>query len=329
MTENDHSRSAHRIVSLGGGHGLFQTLLAARRTDPETITAVVTVADDGGSSGRLRREMGIIPPGDLRMALAALAADDEDGRLWAQTLQHRFGGNGALAGHALGNLLIAGLGEILEDEQAALDWIAALTRSCGRVVPVCSQPLEIEADVTGLDNDPRIMRPVRGQVAVATTPGSVRRVRVIPENPPVNDEALAAIREADLITLGPGSWFTSVIPHLLVPDIVEAINDSEALRVVVLNLSAEPGETQGFSSERHIHMLTQHAPGLRVDRILVDSSLISSRAERGYLQRAAVALGATVVFYDLAGTDDNGQPVVRHEPQKLADAFHGIMDTNG
>lgn len=313
------------ITSLGGGHGLYQTLVAARLSEPSSITAVVTVADDGGSSGRLRREMEIIPPGDLRMALAALARDDADGQLWAQTLQHRFGGTGALAGHAVGNLLIAGLATVLGSDQAALDKVAELTRSHGRVVPVCNQPLDIEAEVAGLDDDPRVIRPVRGQVAVATTPGTVRRVRLIPDQPEPSPVAVEAIRNATLVTLGPGSWFSSVIPHLLVPGIVEALNDTAALKVVVLNLSAELGETHGFSSERHIHMLSQHAPMLRIDRVLVDSEAIPTGAERAYLARAAAVLGAEVVFEDLGTVDTDGRRLNIHDPVKLSRAFASLF----
>ena len=181
------------ITSLGGGHGLFATLRAVRRIADE-VTAVVTVADDGGSSGRLRRELGRIPPGDLRMALAALSADDERGRLWEDVLQHRFGGTGALAGHAVGNLIIAGLTSVLDDEVRALDEIGSLLGICGRVLPMSPRPLDIEAEVVGLEDDARVVRPVRGQVAVATTPGQVRRIRLIPDNPPATPDAPQAAR---------------------------------------------------------------------------------------------------------------------------------------
>jgi len=312
------------ITSLGGGHGLFQTLVAARLSEPDSITAVVTVADDGGSSGRLRREMDIIPPGDLRMALAALASDDADAHLWTRTLQHRFGGTGALAGHAVGNILIAGLAEVLGSEQAALDKVGELTRSHGRVLPVCNQPLEIEAEVAGLDEDPRVIRPVRGQVAVATTPGTVRRVRLIPEHPEPSPLAVEAIRNASLVTLGPGSWFSSVIPHLLVPGIVDALNQTSALKAVLLNLSAEPGETQGFSSERHLHMLSQHAPSLTIDRILVDVHTIPTASERAYLDRAACTLGASVELVDVRLEDAEGRMTNRHDPAKLCATLRQI-----
>ena len=254
-----------RIVALGGGHGLYATLSAARRLTPH-VTAVVTVADDGGSSGRLRSELDVVPPGDLRMALAALASDSPHGRLWATILQHRFGGSGALAGHPIGNLLMAGLNEVLADPVAALDELGRILGVKGRVLPMCPIALQIEADVAGLESDPRMSRVIRGQVAIATTPGKVRRVRLLPTDPPATRQAVDAIMSADLVVLGPGSWFTSVIPHVLVPELVAALQATTARRALVLNLVAEPGETAGFSVERHIHVLSQHAPGFTVTR---------------------------------------------------------------
>ncbi|WP_280401531.1 gluconeogenesis factor YvcK family protein, partial [Nocardia carnea] len=180
MNGADSDPASHRgpaVVALGGGHGLYATLSAVRRLT-RRISAVVTVADDGGSSGRLRRELGVPPPGDLRMALAALAAD-ADGVL-TRTVQHRFGGTGALAGHSVGNLLLAGLTEVLGDPVAALDKVGELLGISGRVLPMSTIPLDIEADVSGLEADPRVSRCIRGQVAVATTPGKVRRVRLLP-----------------------------------------------------------------------------------------------------------------------------------------------------
>lgn len=319
---SDRSADHPRIItSLGGGHGLFQTLRAVRNCAPEKINAVVTVADDGGSSGRIRHELGQIPPGDLRMALAALTADDEDGHLWEKLLQHRFGGHGALAGHALGNLLIVALTDIFGTSQNALDKVAELAGSRGRVLPVCIEPLDLEAEVSGLDNDPRLMRQVRGQVAVAATPGHVRRVRVIPEGPKANPEAVQAILDADLVTLGPGSWFSSVIPHILVPDIVDALDQTRAVKVLVLNLTSEPGETAGFSAERHIHVLRQHASNLKVDQVIVDSGTISLNSEREHIERAARTLGAEVSFRDVRAEDGRGRFTSIHDPSKLCDAL--------
>lgn len=312
------------VASLGGGHGLYQTLKAARKAGPAEITAIVTVADDGGSSGRLRRELKQIPPGDLRMATVALADEGSDAQQWARLLQHRFGGNGALAGHAVGNLLIAGLTEMLGDEQKALDTVATLTRSAGRVLPMALEPLEIEADVSGLDDDPRIMRSVRGQVAVATTPGVVRRVRLIPECPAANPAAVDAIQNADIITLGPGSWFSSVIPHLLVPEIAQAISTAPGMVIVVLNLSAEAGETSGFSHERHLHMLGQHFQGVRIDRVLVDPSVIGGDGEKKYLETAARRLGAEVDYHDVRAVAADGRKLDVHDATKLAAALRAI-----
>lgn len=315
-----------RIASLGGGHGLFQTLRAVRLLSPESITAIVTVADDGGSSGRIRRELGQIPPGDLRMALAALTPFDEKGRVWERLLQHRFGGHGALAGHAVGNLIISGLCEILDDEIAALDVVAEYVNAQGRVLPVCEQPLNIEADVAGLDSDPRILRQVRGQVAVASTTGQVRRVRLFPENPEASPAAMEALRQAELITLGPGSWFSSVIPHVLVPGIVQASREADAMKVVVLNLTAEPGETSGFTAERHLHILRQHNPDIRIDVVLVDNYTLPNSSERRYLEQAAASLGARVAYADLRKEDGNGFMTDRHDPQKLAVALKEVYE---
>lgn len=311
------------IVALGGGHGLFATLSAARRLTGD-VTAVVTVADDGGSSGRLRSELGLIPPGDLRMALAALAADEPDVATWTATLQHRFGGTGALAGHSVGNLIIAGLTEVLGDTVAALDEVARILRVHGRVLPMSPIPLAIEADVAGLESDPRVSRTIRGQVAVATTPGQVRRVRLVPPDPPATAPALDAITRADLVLLGPGSWFTSVIPHVVVPELAAALRETDARKALILNLAPEPGETAGFSAERHLHVLAQHAPDLRVDDVLVDSESVPAGREREHLCRAAARLGATVRYADVANVG-----TATHHPGKLAAALEQILSTAG
>ncbi len=167
---------APKVVSLGGGHGLSATLSALRFVTSE-ITAIVTVADDGGSSGRIRRELPVIPPGDLRMALAALAGDDAWGHLWEELLQHRFGGSGALAGHPVGNLVITGLMDLTGDAVAALDAVGRMIGAVGRVLPMSAVPLEIIAEVAGIDDDPSVTRTIRGQVAVAATPAGSSRCR--------------------------------------------------------------------------------------------------------------------------------------------------------
>ena len=312
-----------RIVALGGGHGLYATLSAARRLTAH-VTAVVTVADDGGSSGRLRSELDIVPPGDLRMALAALASDSPQGRLWATIIQHRFSGSGALAGHPIGNLMLAGLNEVLADPVAALDELGRILGLRGRVLPMCPIALQIEADVAGLESDPRMSRVIRGQVAIATTPGKVRRVRLLPGHPPATRQAIDAIMNADLVVLGPGSWFTSVIPHVLVPDLAAALRSTTARRALVLNLAAEPGETAGFSAERHLHVLTQHAPDFTVHDIIVDAGSVRGERERQQLQRTANALDARVQFADVCRP---GTPL--HDPAKLAAALQGVSSNGG
>jgi uncharacterized cofD-like protein len=315
------SGAAPRMVALGGGHGLAASLAAMRLLTPY-VTGVVTVADDGGSSGRLRRELGALPPGDLRMALAALAGEDEASRRWAALLQHRFGGTGALAGHPVGNLLIAGLAETLADPVAALDEIARIVGAVGRVLPMSTTPLEITADVAGLDDDPGRLHRIRGQVAVATTPGRVVSVSLLPPAPTACPEAVAAIRSADAVVLGPGSWFTSVMPHVLVPDLLAALTGTAACRIVALNLAPQPGETDGFSPEQHLEVLGGHAPGMRVDAVVAD---VDAVADPDGLRSAVVGLGGRLVLARVAAGD--GTP--RHDPARLAAALADVMCSAG
>ncbi|ABK52884.1 conserved hypothetical protein [Acidothermus cellulolyticus 11B] len=307
-----------RVVALGGGHGLAASLSALRRVT-DRLTAVVTVADDGGSSGRLRQEFGVLPPGDLRKALAALCADDEWGRTWADVIQHRFRGDGPLRDHALGNLLIVGITELLGDQIAALDLMGRLLQARGRVLPMSTIPLDIQAEVAGLDPaDPTALRTVRGQVAVATARGRVVSVSLVPEDPPACPEAVAAIRDADWVVLGPGSWFSSVLPHLLVPDLADAINTTRARRLVALNLAPQPGETADFSPENHLEALIAHAPQFHADVVLADPSTVGD-AEA--LQSVVGALGARLVVAPVAR--DDGTP--RHDPGRLATAYWRIF----
>ncbi|MGH3699421.1 MAG: gluconeogenesis factor YvcK family protein [Pseudonocardiaceae bacterium] len=307
-----------KAVALGGGHGLYATLLALRAIT-EDVTAVVTVADDGGSSGRLRRELGVLPPGDLRMALTALAADDGGGARWRQVFQHRFGGTGALAGHAVGNLVMAGLLEVLGDPVAMLTEACRLLGVTGRVLPMTTEPLDIEADVAGLDGDPNTLRQIRGQVAVATTPGRVHRVRLRPDRPQACVEAVCAVGEADLVVLGPGSWFTSVLPHLLVPGLAGALTTTVARRVLVLNLAPQPGETAGFSPEQHLTALRDHAPpGFTVHAVLADLDAVAVPAR---LHRCAAALGGHAYLDRVA----EGGSTDRHDPVALAAALRRIL----
>ena len=309
-----------KVAALGGGHGLFASLSALRRVTRQ-LTAIVTVADDGGASGELRRQFGVLPPGDLRMALAALCGDDEWGTTWSKVVQHRFAGDSGLGGHAVGNMLIVALWELLGDNVQGLDWVGRLLGAHGRVLPMASVPLDLVAEVEGADPArPHEMSTVCGQVASATTTGRVRSVSLIPRNPPACPEALTAILDADWVVLGPGSWFTSVLPHILVPGLAEALIATAARRIVVLNLAAQPGETDGFSPQTHLEVLADHAPQLRVDVVLADRGTAGSAAAE--LEKAAGLLGGSLVLADLAMRD--GSP--RHDPRQLAGAFAQIFE---
>lgn len=314
------SGARRRVVALGGGHGLAATLQALRRVTDE-LTAVVGVADDGGSSGRLRAEFGVLPPGDLRMALAALCGDDSWGRTWEQVIQHRFGGSGDLGGHSVGNLLITALWERTGDAVTGLDWVAALLEAHGRVLPCSDVPLTIVAEILGHDPArPDDVTVVRGQVAVATTPGSVLHISLDPPAPPACREAIVAVREADAIILGPGSWYTSVIPHLLVPELARAIAESPARRVVVLNIDPQVGETTGFAAHTYLDVLYNYLPDLRVDVVIADRRHVEDLAA---LRRSCDDLGGELFLMDVAraGAEFAGQ----HDPQRLAVAFDTVL----
>ena len=304
-----------KVVALGGGHGLAASLSALRRVTDQ-LTAVVTVADDGGSSGRLRRELGVLPPGDLRMALAALCEDDDWGTTWSRVVQHRFQGPGELSGHSLGNLLIVALWELAADDPVdGLDWVGRLLKASGRVLPMSTVPLDIEAVVEDAEG---ARSTVRGQVAVATTSGRIIDVSLIPENPPACAEAVFAITEADWVVLGPGSWFTSVIPHLLVPELAAAITTTASRRAVVLNLEPQVGETTGFTPEAYLESLGRQAPDLSVDVVMADASCVADRAT---LESSATNLGAELMIVEVRSPDDPA----RHDPSALAAAFGEIL----
>lgn len=310
--------SGPSVVALGGGHGLAASLAALRHVT-DHITAVVTVADDGGSSGRLRREFHVLPPGDLRMALSALTEDTEWGHLWRDVLQHRFHGDGELGGHALGNLLIVSLWEQLGDTVSGLDMVGRLLNARGRVLPMAAVPLTIRADVLGEDpSRPLEVTVVSGQVQVATTTGRVLGIGLDPEEPPACAEAVSAVLEADWVVLGPGSWFTSVMPHLLVPGLRDAIVGTEARRLLTLNLQMHTGETEGFSAENHLEVLAAHAPDLHLDVVLADPRVVT---DEKLLRRVCEGLGADLVITPVAATDQPGQ----HDELRLAAAYRDVL----
>lgn len=307
-----------KVVALGGGHGLSASLSALRRV-VQHVTAIVTVADNGGSSGRLRTEFGVLPPGDLRMALAALCGDDEWGQTWARVLQHRYASSGPMHEHAVGNLLIVALWELLGDHVDGLSWVARLLGAQGTVLPMSVAPIDITATVRGASPErPDALTTVRGQVEVASTAGQVVSVDLSPANPPACPEALEAVAEADWVVLGPGSWFTSVIPHLLVPELRQAVVSAPARRAVILNLAPQSGETDGYSPEAHLEVLAGYAQDLKLDVVLADERTVGDLES---LRRTAASLGAELVVADVAA--DDGSP--RHDPVKLANAYAGFL----
>jgi len=306
------------VVALGGGHGLAASLSALRQLTTR-LTAVVTVADDGGSSGRLRAEFPILPPGDLRMALAALCGDDEVGRSWAAVLQSRFEGEGPLGGHSIGNLLIAGLWQELADPVAGLDMVGSLLHTEGRVLPMAAVPLVIEADVIGADpTRPDEVSTVVGQEAVALATGQIRDVRLVPADPPTVPAVVEAVEEADYVILGPGSWYSSVIPHVLVPELLGAITRSRATRVLTLNLVPTEDETPAYTASRHIEVLADHAPGLRLDVVVADPTFAD---DDPHLAAYVASMGARLVVAPVRMRDGSA----RHDPHLLASVYAGIM----
>ncbi len=319
-----------KVVAFGGGHGLSASLQALRQLQAEQlqagqlragrpeggleITAVVTVGDDGGSSGRLRAERGCLPPGDLRQALAALADDSPLASSTAALFQYRFAGSDPLAGHAVGNLVLCGLLERYTNPVDALDHAAAMVRAHGRVLPMSPVPVSIEALLRRPDGSEAT---AHGQHQVAITAEHVEEVRVRPRNPPACVEALAAVAEADWLIFGPGSWYTSVIPHLLVPELAAAITASAAAKLVTLNLVAEK-ETARLSLPDHLYALTRYLPGLRADVVLADGKAVGDPEP---VRHAAQSLGAQLLLAPLA-VDDGGP---RHDPAALATALSLVL----
>jgi uncharacterized cofD-like protein len=292
----------------------------------DRLTAVVTVADDGGSSGRLRDEMDVLPPGDLRMALSALCDDSDWGRTWRDVLQHRFHTEGSLDKHAVGNLLIVALWELLGDPVSGLDWVGRLLGARGRVLPMASVPLAIEADIVGptTPDGPPALHTVRGQSAVAVAPGVITELRLLPQDAPACPEAVRAVDGADWVVLGPGSWFTSVLPHLLVPELAAALHRTSARRCVTLNIRP-PGASQ-MTCSQHLEALRHHAPDLRIDVVIADPTTID---DLGAVHEQVDAMGAQLLLRQV----QVGDGTARHDALRLAaayrDAFAGFLGDVG
>lgn len=302
------------IVALGGGHGLSATLRALRTLDIEPV-AIVGTGDDGGSSGRLREHLGVPPPGDLRMALVALVGDGSGEALWPRVLQHRFGGSGDVEGHALGNLLLAALWEETGDVVAGLDRLGRVLEARGRVLPNSVEPVIVAADVRTAHGTDEIV----GQARLTTTRGRVEALRLIPSSPRACDEAVAAVSTAHALVFGPGSWYTSVLPHLLVPAVADAITASVARRILVLNATPQQGETEAFAAHDYLETWAALFPGVGLDVVLADPRSVS---DVGRLAAAAARIGAEVHLGDLLEAQGTA-----HDPARLGAALEGALPT--
>jgi uncharacterized cofD-like protein len=309
-----------RIVALGGGTGLATLLRAAKRLPLTSLSAVVTVTDDGGSSGRLRREHGVPPPGDVRNCLVALAEDDE---LLTRVFDHRFPGVGETGGHSLGNLLMTALHQITGDFPRAVRLAGEVLRIRGSVLPATGADVHLVAE--GRDGEPLV-----GESAI-TAGGPPRRLSLSPASPPALPEALAALAAADLVVLGPGSLYTSVLPNLLVPGIAAAVAATPARRVFVANLVTQPGETDGYSLARHLEEFAAYAPGVPVDAVLVNDAPLPAAVAAAYRASGAEPVtapaawggpGKLVVRPLLRVTADG---TVRHDPEALAAALAELL----
>jgi uncharacterized cofD-like protein len=304
------------VVAIGGGTGL-STLLRGLKRHTSDIAAIVAVSDDGGSSGRLQREMNTLPPGDIRNCLLALA-DDED--LMARLLQYRFQHVPSVNGHSFGNLFIAALTEITGDFERAVRETSKVLAIRGRVLPATLERVAICARL--LDG-----QVVRGETRVSHTGGQIEEVCVDPPRPSALPEAMGAILEADLVVIGPGSTYTSVIPNLLVPGVVEALKQTSAIRIFVCNVMTQPGETDRLrSASDQVRALMQHAGGKVFDYVLINEAVPSRDVLRRYEREGAAIvepdaeevgrLNVIPICGDLISHDD----YARHDPEKLAEA---------
>jgi len=312
------------VVAIGGGHGLAALLRGLKR-HTANITAIVTVADDGGSSGRLRREFGVLPPGDFRMCISALA-DDES--LVSQLMQYRFGNGNGLSGHSFGNLFITAMAELTGSFEKAILESSRVVASQGRIVPstlanvtLCAE-YKVAADLPVMAGPMPSPAPVRGESSIGKRGLPIERVWLEPGDPPAYPEAVKAILEADLVVLGPGSLFTSVMPNLLVPEIVQALRETRARCIYVCNVATERGETDRFTMSDHVRALEQHiGPGI-LDVVLANDHVNPCfRAPEGVdIVFAEPAVAGSPVVVVSANLADDAEPW-RHDSDKLAAAL--------
>ena len=315
-----------KLVAIGGGTGLSTVLSGLKelvggapsaRRWLESLSAIVTVSDDGGSSGRLRDELQMLPPGDIRNCMVALS---EDSTLLSRLFRYRFRGEGGLGGHSFGNLFLAALTEVTGDFNEAVRLSSEVLASKGRIYPATLNDVHLVAELED-------GREVRGETNITASRSPIRRLRLEPEHCLPLPEALAAIRAADIITVGPGSLYTSILPNLLVARVASAIDQSGAVKIFICNLMTQPGETDGYTARQHIEVVKAYAPEVSFDYVVVNERLVSPAQAEAYAAEGAHQIGLTdhllekelgdeaeVVRADLL---DEGEKV-RHSPRKLA-----------
>lgn len=313
------------FVAIGGGNGL-STLLSGlkrfvheRETEPvwlDDLSAIVAVTDDGGSSGRLRDELQMLPPGDIRNCMVALS---EDSRLLSQLFRHRFRGDGDLGGHSFGNIFLAALSEITGDFAEAVKLSSEILASKGHIYPATVADVRLAAE---LDDGTT----VRGETKIAHVGHAIKKLYLEPQGSKPMPETLTAIASADVITVGPGSLWTSLLPPILVDGVADAISTSRATKIFVCNLMTQPGETDGFTARRHLEVFKEYAPQIAFDYVIVNDRPVSEQQMEKYAGEGAEQIGvhgsispatiegAEIVYGNLL---DDGE-MVRHHPEKLA-----------
>jgi uncharacterized cofD-like protein len=333
VTQNINNTGLN-LVALGGGNGLSTLLYGLKRfvRNPEltskisSLSAIVAVTDDGGSSGRLRDELQILPPGDIRNCMVALS---EDSLLLSKLFRHRFPGSGGLGGHSFGNIFLAALADLTGDFAEAVRLSSGILASRGQIFPATTANVHLAAE---LDDGSRVL----GETNISTVGPRIKRIFLEPETCHPMPEAIDAISAADLITIGPGSLFTSLLPPLLVHGVSQAIGRSKATRVFISNLMTQPGETTGFSAARHLEEIRKYAPEISFDHVVLNSEKISDAQREAYAhegsrqiviredQAIAESYGANIVYANLLSDG----AMVRHDPAKLADVVINIACRN-
>ncbi len=311
----------YRIVVIGGGTGL-SVLLKGLKKYTSRLTAIVTVTDDGGSSGRLRAEMGVLPPGDIRNCLVALA---ETETLMDKVFQHRFQAGNGLQGHTLGNLLLVAMSEIAGGFISAIQEVSKVLAVRGVVLPATLEPVVLAAT---MENGSTVV----GETRIREHEGKIERISLVPDQCLPVPETLKAIQEADAIILGPGSLYTSIIPNLLVKGVAESLTEAKAPLIYVSNIMTEKGETDGFTAADHLQAIKRHLNQQLIDYVIVNSGVIEEDRLSRYSQEKAIpvspayeeiqAMGIKIIKRDLVSDDD----VAWHDSDKLARAVLALLD---